>query len=105
MSKVFRNGKWIEGGKVEVISQKLISAKVFKDGKWVEGQQGDIAVAVAAGNPRDVPPAPPTPPATDADRPRWIAENVRYLEALGEHHNHLMLKAEHPELKGKGWNP
>jgi hypothetical protein len=104
MAKIFRNGKWVEGGKVEVIAPKKTSAKVFKDGKWVEGETV-VVQEVALGNPRDTAPIPPAPPTSDADRPRWVSENVAYLEKLSEHRSHLAFKAEHPELRGKGWNP
>jgi hypothetical protein len=103
-TKVFKDGKWVEGPAKPYSTSPapvLVGAKVFKDGKWVSAP--DVVVA-APGNPRDTEPLPPAPPANDADRPRWVSENVRYLEALGEHRNHLAFKATHPELRGKGWN-
>jgi hypothetical protein len=106
MAKVFQNGKWVEGeAKAYSPVPAASAAKVFKDGKWTGGPAAAEVAAPAPSNPRDTEPLPPKPPATDADRPRWIADNVKYLEALGEHRNHIAFKSEHPELKGKGWNP
>jgi hypothetical protein len=55
-------------------------------------------------DPRDIEPTQPKPPADDADRPRWVSENVTYLERLGEYRNLQQFKAQHPELKGRMWH-
>jgi len=77
-------------------------AKVFKNGKWIgeDIKQAEQIAAVPAKPiyPRDIEPTAPTPPASDHDRPRWVAENVKYLEKLGEYRSLQQFRSEHPEL-------
>lgn len=51
----------------------------------------------------DVEPIPPAPPKNDADRPRWVKEDVVYKEKLGAWRTRQQFKKDHPELEGKSW--
>lgn len=103
MAKVFKNGKWIEEESEPSPVPAIKPGKVFKDGKWTDGEEIEEAKVLFV-DPRDIEPQPPRSPVNDHDRPRWVAENVRYLEQLSNFRARQQFKAEHPELKGKSWH-
>ena len=105
MAKVFKNGKWEESAEPYVPVKPAPAKPVFKDGKWTGGAETKTETkAEPFVDPRDVEPIAPKPAVNDADRPRWVSENVRYLEAVSNFRARQQFKIEHPELKGISWH-